>query len=115
VVIASSTRNSSPAQGRKPDRSFADGLPYRSAGGKVVGASKVARDVSERKRIEAQLSVLRREAEHRGKNLLANVKAIVRLSQSDTPEGLKEAIEGRIDALANVHSLFVQSLGQEPS
>jgi two-component sensor histidine kinase len=33
----------------------------------------------------------------------------VRLSQSDTPDGLRQAIEGRIEALANVHSLFVQS------
>ena len=31
------------------------------------------------------------------------------LSQSETPEGLKRAIEGRIQALANVHSLFVKS------
>ena len=35
--------------------------------------------------------------------------ATVRLSQSDTVAGLKEVIEGRIQALANVHSLFVQS------
>jgi two-component sensor histidine kinase len=49
------------------------------------------------------------EAEHRAKNLLASVKAMVRLSQSDTRDGLKKAIEGRIEALANVHSLFVQS------
>jgi two-component sensor histidine kinase len=34
---------------------------------------------------------------------------MVRLSQSDTPDGLKKAIEGRIEALANVHSLFVKS------
>jgi anti-sigma regulatory factor (Ser/Thr protein kinase) len=40
---------------------------------------------------------------------LANVKAIVRLSQSETPQGLKEVIEGRISALADVHALFVQS------
>jgi two-component sensor histidine kinase len=31
------------------------------------------------------------------------------LSQSDTSEGLKQSIEGRIRALANVHSLFVES------
>jgi two-component sensor histidine kinase len=77
--------------------------------GKIVGISKVARDITECKRSEAQISVLSREAEHRAKNLLANVKAIVRLSRSDTPGGSKKAIEGRIDALANVHSLFVQS------
>ncbi|MGA8928523.1 MAG: sensor histidine kinase, partial [Pseudolabrys sp.] len=31
------------------------------------------------------------------------------LSQSETPDGLKRAIEGRIQALANVHSLFVNT------
>jgi len=83
--------------------------PIRGACGKVVGGSAIARDISDRKRSEAQIAVLSREAEHRAKNLLANVKAMVRLSQSDTPDGLKKAIEGRIEALANVQSLFVQS------
>jgi two-component sensor histidine kinase len=41
--------------------------------------------------------------------MLAAVLALTKLSQSDTPDGLKQAIEGRIRALANVHSLFVQS------
>jgi two-component sensor histidine kinase len=41
--------------------------------------------------------------------VLANVQATVSLSRSNTPEGLKQAIEGRLRALANVHSLFVQS------
>jgi PAS domain S-box-containing protein len=83
--------------------------PVRDAEGNVVGASKIARDISERKRSEAQISALAREAEHRAKNLLANVRAMVQLSQADTPAGLKEAIAGRIEALANVHSLFVKS------
>ena len=83
--------------------------PMRDAEGKIVGASKIARDITERKRSEAQISALAREAEHRAKNLLANVKAMVRLSQADTPDGLKEAIEGRIEALASVHSLFARS------
>jgi len=83
--------------------------PIKGAEGQVVGASKIARDISERKRSEAQISALAREAEHRAKNLLANVKAMVKLSQADTLEGLKEAIAGRIEALANVHSLFAQS------
>jgi PAS domain S-box-containing protein len=83
--------------------------PVKDENGTVIGASKIARDISERKRSEAQIAVLAREAEHRAKNLLANVKAMVHLSQSDTPDGLKEAIEGRIEALANVHSLFARS------
>ena len=31
------------------------------------------------------------------------------LTQSDTPEGFKQAVEGRIQAFANVHRLFVES------
>jgi len=41
--------------------------------------------------------------------LLATVQATVNLSQSKTLDGLKRAIEGRIQALANVHALFVKS------
>jgi PAS domain S-box-containing protein len=83
--------------------------PVRDANGKIVGASKIARDITERKRSEAQVSILAREVEHRAKNLLANVTAMVQLSQADTPDGLKEAIQGRIGALASVHSLFAKS------
>ena len=83
--------------------------PVRNANGKIVGASKIARDITEQKRSEAQIAILAREAEHRAKNLLATVQATVHLSQSDTMDGLKRAIEGRIQALANVNALFVQS------
>ena len=83
--------------------------PVKNAKGEVVGASKIARDVSEQKRTQEQITTLAREAEHRSKNLLANVLATVKLSQSDSLQGLKQAIEGRIRALANVHSLFVQT------
>jgi PAS domain S-box-containing protein len=83
--------------------------PVKNAEGKIVGASKSARDITEQKRSQEQIATLAREAEHRSKNLLATVQATVNLSQSDTPEGLKQAIEGRIQALANVHSLFVET------
>jgi hypothetical protein len=83
--------------------------PVRDAEGKIVGASKIARDITEQRRSQEQIVTLAREAEHRSKNLLATVQATVHLSQSETPEGLKGAIEGRIQALANVHSLFVKS------
>jgi len=54
--------------------------PVRGAEGEIVGASKIARDITERKRSEAQISILARELEHRSKNLSANVGAIVQLS-----------------------------------
>ena len=83
--------------------------PVRNAEGKVVGASKIARDITEQKRSQEQIATLAREAEHRSKNLLANVQAIVNLSQASDLDDLKKVIEGRIKALANVHSLFVEA------
>jgi len=77
--------------------------------GNIVGAVNCFQDITERKRIEAQIVNLAREAEHRTKNILSTVLATVRLSHSDTVDDLKQLIEGRIDALAKVHALFVQS------
>ncbi|WP_229168373.1 PAS domain S-box protein [Bradyrhizobium altum] len=91
--------------------------PVRDAHGNIVGASKIARDITEQKRAQEQIGILAREAEHRSKNILSNVQAIINLSQSDTSEGLKEVISGRIQAMANVHSLFVETrwIGAEVS
>ena len=83
--------------------------PVKNAEGKIVGAAKIARDITEQKRSQERIATLAQEAEHRSKNLLSIVQATVMLSQSDTPEGLKRAIEGRIRALSNVHSLFAQT------
>ena len=40
--------------------------------------------------------------------MLATVRAVI-LSLTDTPEGSKQAIDGRIQALCKVHSLFVET------
>ena len=81
----------------------------KDSGGNVVGAVNCFQDITERKRSEAQIIDLAREAEHRTKNILSTVLATVRLSHADTSDDLKQLIEGRIDALAKVHGLFVQS------
>jgi PAS domain S-box-containing protein len=83
--------------------------PIKNVDGKIIGASKNARDISKQKQSQNQIATLAREAEHRSKNLLATVQATIQLSKADTPEGLKQAIAGRIQALANVHSLFVET------
>ncbi len=77
--------------------------------GKIVGASKIARDITERKRQEEQIKLLAREADHRTKNLLSLAHATVHLAQADTPSALKTAIEGRLQALDNAHGLLAQS------
>jgi PAS domain S-box-containing protein len=83
--------------------------PIKDAEGKIVGASKIARDITERKQNDEHIATLALEAEHRTKNVLATVQATVNLSHSDTPDGLKRAIEGRVKALANVHGLLVKA------
>jgi PAS domain S-box-containing protein len=83
--------------------------PIKNAHGKIIGASKIARDITERKRNDECIAVLAREAEHRTKNILATVQATVNLSQAPTVDDFKHVIEGRIQALANVHDLFVKS------
>src|SRR5262249_56647108 len=44
--------------------------PVRNAEDQIVGASKIARDITERKRSEEQIATLAREAEHRTKHEL---------------------------------------------
>jgi PAS domain S-box-containing protein len=83
--------------------------PIKDAQGKIIGASKIARDITQKKRNDERIAMLAREAEHRTKNILATVQATVNLSQAPTVYDLKHVIEGRIQALANVHALFVKS------
>jgi PAS domain S-box-containing protein len=83
--------------------------PVKNEEGRIVGASKIARDITQQKRDQEQIAALGREAEHRSKNLLASVRAILHLSRSDSVDDLKQALEGRFRALENVNSLFVES------
>src|SRR5262249_19011004 len=83
--------------------------PLKDAYGRIIGASKIGRDITERRRNEAQIAALVRETEHRAKNILATVQATAHLTQADTVEDFKRTLNGRIQALANVHALFAQS------
>ncbi len=76
---------------------------------KFIHTRCFTRDISERKQYEQRINILGHEAEHRAKNVFATVQAIVHLTQADQPDTLKRAIQGRIQALANVHALFAKS------
>jgi PAS domain S-box-containing protein len=84
-------------------------VPLSSDDGHVRGWVGMNHDITAHKRTEEQMIILAREAEHRAKNVLSIVQATIQLTQSDTPDGLKRSIQGRIQALANAHNLFVQS------
>ena len=78
-------------------------------GDKFIHTRCFTRDITERTKSRQQLTTLAREVEHRAKNTLATVQAVVSLSEGDTPAALKDAIIGRVHALANIHSLFADT------
>jgi two-component sensor histidine kinase len=81
--------------------------PVKNQEGKIVGASKIARDISERRRTEQQQRLLLREMDHRVKNLFALASGVVALSArtASTPEELSSAVRDRLAALARAHAL----------
>ena len=83
--------------------------PVKNAAGVVVGGSTIARDITDRKRLETDVQLLSRELDHRARNLLAVVQATVSLSNADTPDELKAVIGGRIRALSQAHTLLAET------
>jgi PAS domain S-box-containing protein len=74
-------------------------------GGRVVGVNV---DITDRKRAEERQRLLAREVDHRAKNALAVVQAAVRLTPKGDAAAYARAIEGRVNALARVHSLLAE-------
>jgi two-component system CheB/CheR fusion protein len=85
--------------------------PLRESDGKVIGASVVARDISERRAAEQKAQLLLSELDHRVKNILAIVSAVVSqtLTTIQTPEAFAAEIQGRVGAIAKAHSLLTHS------
>src|SRR6266849_2173765 len=90
--------------------------PVKDADGKIVGASKIARDITERKRAQEQQSLLLREMSHRVKNLFAVASSVVTLSarSADTPENMAKAVRARLDALTRAQELTRPGLISTP-
>ena len=80
--------------------------------GRVVRVSGVTVDITERKRAEERQSLLTREIDHRAKNTLALVQSIVRLTRAQDVKAYIQAVEGRINALARVHTILSLSSWQ---
>jgi PAS domain S-box-containing protein len=81
--------------------------PIRDVNGRIVGASKIARDITERKRAQVQQDLLLSEMSHRVKNLFAVASSLVALSarSARTPAEMAEALQARMAALARAHGL----------
>ena len=87
--------------------------PMRDGRGEIVAASKIARDISERKHAEAQRNLLMAELNHRVKNTLATVISIARQSFAGADVAASHAVfEARIRGLAQTHGRLADSSWQ---
>ena len=80
--------------------------PLRDAQGRVVGASKIARDITERKRLQVQQALLVGEMKHRVEDTLATVPAIASQSMRHIPRSDWSAFLARLQALATAHDIL---------
>ncbi|MEQ3626184.1 MAG: PAS domain S-box protein [Tateyamaria sp.] len=91
--------------------------PVRSANGKIVGASKIARDITlQRQAIERQ-QLLLSEMRHRVGNSLAVAGGLLSIAarQADSVQELVKVVRQRLLALASVHARAVDDpVGARP-
>ena len=84
-------------------------IPLRDSRGAISGVSGSMLDITDRKRAQERETLLSREVDHRARNVLAVVRSLIRLSAAESPndtEAMVEALEGRIAAMARVHTLL---------
>jgi len=81
--------------------------PVKNPEGEVVAISKIARDITERRRTEEQKDLIVREMGHRVKNLLTVASSIVALSAkgAQSPEALARSAQERLAALGRAQDL----------
>ena len=81
--------------------------PIRNSRGDIVGASKIARDITELRKARDRQRLLLREMSHRIKNLFTLSGSIVGLSArlAKSPRELADTTRERLSALARAHAL----------
>jgi len=89
--------------------------PIRSLDGRIVGASKIARDITERRLLEERQRLVLREMNHRVKNLFTLASSLVTLSarSAETPAELATSVSARLEALSRAHALTIPSISGE--
>ncbi|WP_272008539.1 sensor histidine kinase [Roseovarius sp. ZX-A-9] len=85
--------------------------PIRDDGGRIIGASKIARDITLKRQAEEQQRMLLSEMRHRVGNCFAVAGGLLRICarQADSAEELVEMMQDRFRALSEAHSLAVPS------
>jgi two-component system CheB/CheR fusion protein len=80
--------------------------PIKNSKGTIIGASKIARDITERKKLQQQQKILVAEMQHRIKNTLSIIQAIAHNSLQSASVQDRESFGARLAALARAHDLL---------
>ena len=80
--------------------------PVNDPLGRIIGASKIARDITDSKQAERQQTLLLGEMQHRVKNTLATVQALATQTFKDDTQSHRESFGTRLQALAKAHDLL---------
>jgi two-component system CheB/CheR fusion protein len=83
----------------------------RDQQGRPLSVLTISLDIAGRKQAEGEAALVLNELDHRVKNILAVVSAVIAqtLKTSTTPGAFAAAMEGRIAAIARAHSLGTQT------
>ncbi|MGQ3486442.1 PAS domain S-box protein [Roseovarius pacificus] len=83
--------------------------PVRNASGEVIGASKIARDITQQKEAAERQNLLLAEMRHRVSNCFAVVASLITVNarQVETADELATLIRERLMALSDAHKLAV--------
>ena len=86
--------------------------PVKDEAGRIVGASKIAHDITERRRAGERQRLMLREMNHRVKNLLSLAGSIVTISarHAETTHELVRSVRDRLAALGRAHTLTLPDL-----
>ncbi|MCF6115087.1 PAS domain S-box protein [Mesorhizobium muleiense] len=83
--------------------------PVRNATGQIIGASKIARDITSARENEHRIRMLMREVNHRVKNQYSVILSMIRETnkRAKSPAEFEREVRERITALARSHDLLV--------
>lgn len=84
-------------------------IPLFNKDGELRGAVAAFLDITERKAAESREHLLAREVDHRAKNIMAVIQAIVQLTDADDIASYRKAISGRIGSLARSHTILADN------
>ncbi|TIM20785.1 MAG: sensor histidine kinase, partial [Mesorhizobium sp.] len=82
-----------------------------NATGQIIGASKIARDITSARENEQRIRMLMREVNHRVKNQYSVILSMIRETnnRSETPKQFESQVRERIMALSRSHDLLVSA------